>query len=202
MDKLFWLQRPRQTTKKLNGLKNRPPFANKGQLLGSEHNDLEEAKLLAKIDRIEQDILFDKPLAEHMWRNRRIELEKEFASNASKAEQEKDPDDQGQASGPEDDIAKEAERMTAEILQQDDSGEDQSLSDLFGSLPFQETDATGKTSTVVNGPDGFKVTIRDFGKWSGVSPTRALEEACRSRYIVPTRNKTLALAYTFAEIRQ
>ncbi|KAI0534078.1 ATP dependent RNA helicase [Xylaria digitata] len=195
MEKLFSLQRPRQGTRKPNGPKNRAPLVNKSQAMGSESIDLEEAKLLAKVDRIEQDVLFDKPLAEHMWRNRRIELEKEFASNMRKAEKEreKEKDQENQKAGldraaesgdddedDDDDIAIEAKRMAAEILQ-DDSGEDEALSELFASLPVQETDATGKTTTVINGADGVKVTIRDFGKWSGVSPTRALEEACRSR---------------------
>ncbi|TGJ82383.1 hypothetical protein E0Z10_g6396 [Xylaria hypoxylon] len=192
MEKLFWLQRPRQNNKKPNGPRNRPTFASKSQSSASESTDLEEAKLLAKIDRIEQDVLFDKPLAEHMWRNRRIELEKEFASNTRKAEQEREQEqdkeqenqttdlDQAAESSDDGDIAKEAKRIAAEILQ-DDSSEDEALSDLFASLPVQETDATGKTTTVINGADGVKVTIRDFGKWSGVSPTRVLEEACRSR---------------------
>ncbi|KAI8623096.1 hypothetical protein F5Y19DRAFT_403170 [Xylariaceae sp. FL1651] len=181
MEKLFWLQRPKLSTKKPNGVKNRPVPASKMLPLDSTSDDLEEAKLLAKIDRIEQDILFDKPLAEHMWRNRRVELEKEFAANARKVEQERGLKDHSQESGSEDEITKEAERMAAEILQQDDDDEDQSLSDLFGSLPIQETDAAGRTNTVINGSDGVKITIRDFGTWSGVSPTRALEEACRSR---------------------
>lgn len=195
MDKLFWLQRPRQSTKKPNGPKNRPAIARKGQPSSSESADLEEAKLIAKVDRIEQDVLFDKPLAEHLWRNRRIELEKEFASNARKAEQDKERErelekelekargdlDQSSESDEDDDIAKEAKRIAAEVLEED-SGDD--LADLFASLPVQETDATGKTSTVINGANGVKVTIRDFGKWAGVSPTRALEEACRSRYII------------------
>ncbi|KAI3342568.1 ATP dependent RNA helicase [Ustulina deusta] len=196
MEKLFWLQRPRQSAKKPNGTRNRPAVASKGQSLGSESPDLEEAKLLAKVDRIEQDVLFDKLLAEHMWRNRRIELEKEFASNARKAEKErgleqereKDKEQENPTIGSvqmvesddDDDITQEAKRMAAELLQ-DDSGEDEALLDLFASLPVQETDATGKTSTVINGADGVKITIRDFGKWSGVNPTRALEEACRSR---------------------
>lgn len=202
MEKLFWLQRPRQSTKKSNGAKSWPASTSKSLPPDSESTDLEEAKLLAKIGRIEQDILFDKPLAEHLWRNRRIELEKEFASNARKAEQERelelerereqdkerDRRDQATDSDEDDDVVKEAKRMAAEVLQ--DDSEDDVLSDLFASLPVQETDATGKTTTVVNGADGVKVTIRDFGKWSGVSPTRALEEACRSRYIVATRNKT------------
>ncbi|KAI0407761.1 helicase associated domain-containing protein [Xylaria palmicola] len=202
MDKLFWLQRPRQASKKSNGVKNRSIPASKSQPSDVESTELEEVKLLAKIERIEQDILFDKPLAEHIWRNRRIELEKEYSLNARKAEQEseqeqrrereqgtetgdldqtnKSDDDEGGDDADDDEITKEAKRMASEILQ-GDSGEDDILSDLFASLPVQETDSTGKTSTVVNGADGVKITIRDFGKWSGVNPTRALEEACRSR---------------------
>ncbi|KAI0110734.1 ATP dependent RNA helicase [Nemania sp. FL0031] len=194
MAKLFWLQRPRQNTKKPNGAKNRPAVATKTRSSSAESTDLEEAKWLARVDRIEQDVLFDKPLADRLWRDRRIELEREFASNIRKAEQEKErelelekgqekePGDLGRSSEPdeEDEIAKEAKRMAAEILQED-SGDDDALNDLFASLPVQETDAKGKTSTVMNGADGVKVTIRDFGKWAGVNPTRALEEVCRSR---------------------
>ncbi|KAJ2974440.1 hypothetical protein NUW58_g8657 [Xylaria curta] len=193
MGKLFWLQRPRQGTKKLNTAKNRPAPTNKSQALGDEPTELEEAKLLAKVDRIEQDILFDKPLAEHLWRNRKIELEKEFAANARKSEQKREQEqDQGkekesgdldivhESDDDDDDIAKEAKRIASEILQED-GGEDDALADLFATLPVQEVDAMGKTSTVINGADGVKVTIRDFGKWSGVNPMRALEEACRAR---------------------
>ncbi|KAK5629178.1 hypothetical protein RRF57_004893 [Xylaria bambusicola] len=194
MEKLFWLQRPKQNTRRPNGAKNRSAPVTKDQSSNSESSDLEEAKLQGRTDRIEQDVLFDKPLAEHMWRNRRIQLEKEFAANARKAEhQEKEEREQEKEketqtvdpnqvveSDDDDEIAKEAKRMAAEILQ-NDSGEDEALSGLFANLPVQETDATGKTSTVINDADGIKVTIRDFGKWSGVNPTRALEEACRSR---------------------
>ena len=67
---------------------------------------------------------------------------------------------------------------------QDNADEDESLSDLFASLPVQETDpTTGKTANVINTSDGVKIYIRDFGKWTGVSPMRALEEACRSRLV-------------------
>ncbi|KAI1178028.1 ATP dependent RNA helicase [Nemania sp. FL0916] len=192
MTKLFWLQRPRQGTKNLQGAKNRPTRNTESHSQSSESADMEEAKLLAKIDRIERDVLFDRYPAENAWRGRRIELEKEYASNAKKAKkeremeaeinQEKDTSSLELAgeSDEDDDIAKEAKRMAAEILQ-GGSDDDEALSELFASLPVQETDATGKMSTVVNSADGVKITIRDFGKWSGVSPTRALEEACRSR---------------------
>ena len=220
-EKLFWLQRPRQNTKKLNGAKTRSSLASKGQSSNSDSSDLEEAKLLGKLDRIEQDVLFDKSLAELMWHNRKIELEKEFASSARKAEQqekereeqekeqEKEKEKEAQSAGydraiesdGDDEIAKEAKRMAAEVLQ-NDSSEDEALLGLFASLPVQETDAMGKTSTVINGADGVKITIRDFGKWSGVNPTRALEEACRSRYIVTLRHNTQSLLTTFTEIPQ
>ncbi|KAI1331653.1 helicase associated domain-containing protein [Xylariaceae sp. FL0255] len=178
MTKLFWIQRPRQSNKKPNG--NKPK---KGQAPSAASDDPEEARLLARVDRIEQDVLLDRPLAEHMWRGRKIELEKEFAANSKKAEEEKEAKEtkaeQENESG--DDIAKEAERIAAEILEDNNTDEDDSLADLFGSLPVLEADASGKLNTVVNGSDGLKITIRDFGKWTGVSPTRVLEEACRSR---------------------
>ncbi|KAH9883523.1 P-loop containing nucleoside triphosphate hydrolase protein [Xylariomycetidae sp. FL2044] len=150
-------------------------------------DELEEAKLQGKIERIEQDVLFDKASAEQIWKEQRIELEKEYAARRKQARESNAKDDntqhgQDDDDDDDDDIAGEADRMTAEILQQDEDDEDQSLADLFASLPIQETDsATGKTSTVVNGAGGVKETILDFGTWSGINPTRALDEACRSR---------------------
>ncbi|KAI1291588.1 ATP dependent RNA helicase [Xylaria venustula] len=200
LEKIFWLQRPKQSTKRPEATRNRAALTNRGQSSGSEPSDLEEAKLLARVDRIEQDVLFDRPLAEHTWRNRRIELEKEFASKTRKVEQErereKEQEEQNQNADSEqamecdddDEIAKEAKRMAAEILQ--DESEDEPLGDLFSSLPVLETDATGKTRNVINRSDGVKITIRDFGESPGVSPRRALEEACRSR------DSAVKIAYT------
>ncbi|KAK5659077.1 hypothetical protein OQA88_1166 [Cercophora sp. LCS_1] len=176
--KLFELQRPRQDEPKGKGPKAKPNAA---------PPSAEEALLLAKIDRVEKDVLFDKYVAEQQWRERRIVLEKEFAAAKKKKEDEDRQKVEAEAEGkPEmngvDGIEAEAERMAAEILAQNDSDDDQDLADLFSSLPVNEVDPlTGKSSTVMNGADGSKVTIRDFGKWTGVSPMRALEEACRSR---------------------
>ncbi|KAL7623572.1 hypothetical protein AAE478_007255 [Parahypoxylon ruwenzoriense] len=186
--KLFQLQRPKQGTKKDRTTKNYAPNGDKHTTPELLSDDLEEAKLLAKIEKIEQDVLFDRVAAEQKWRADRIELEKEFAAKkkqvgaqAEDETREQDNTTQGQQSD-DDVVTKEAQRIAAEILQQDDVDEDQSLSDLFASLPVQETDdITGKTRTVINGSDGVKITIRDFGKLTGVSPMRVLEEACRSR---------------------
>ncbi|KAK4442660.1 ATP-dependent RNA helicase DHX29 [Podospora aff. communis PSN243] len=172
--KLFDIQRPRQDAPNGKGAKSKADAA----------ASPEEALLLAKIDRVEKDVLFDKYVGEQQWRAKRIVLEKEYAAAKKKKleeEQQKSrEEDENDASGS-DDVNAEAERIAAEILAEEDD-DDQALADLFSSLPVNEVDpTTGKSSTVMNGADGSKVTIRDFGKWSGVSPMRALEEACRSR---------------------
>ncbi|KAK6065980.1 helicase associated domain-containing protein [Seiridium cupressi] len=186
---LFRIQRPRsrQPGKKSRSLKkgeaNGPaPAAN--EPLSSE-DEMREAKLIAKVDRIEQDPLFDKPLAEQQWQSDRILLEQEFAAaKKQRAEAESTSEDILAPSddASDDDITREAQRMADEVLQQDNTDEDESLSDLFASLPIEETDPiTGKTTSVSNNADGSKLYIRNFGKWTGVSPLTALEAACRSR---------------------
>ncbi|KAK4189694.1 putative ATP-dependent RNA helicase [Podospora australis] len=170
--KLFEIQRPRQDLPKGK--------ASKGA--ADSQTSPEEALLLAKLNKVENDVLFDKYVAEQQWRTMRVTLEKEYAAN--KAEEKKKQAAEEPAPAPKDeseDISAEADRIAAEILaQQDDS--DDGLTDLFASLPVNEVDPlTGVSQTVMNGADGSKVTIRDFGKWTGVSPMRVLEEACRSR---------------------
>ncbi|KAH6613601.1 P-loop containing nucleoside triphosphate hydrolase protein [Chaetomium sp. MPI-SDFR-AT-0129] len=168
---LFAIQRPRQGDAKGKGAKNN----------GNVPISAEEALLLAKVDRVERDVLFDKYVADQQWRNKRVILEKEYA--AARAEEKKKA---AAAEGPPaplepGDVNAEAERMAAEVLAQE-TDDDDALADLFASLPVSEVDpVTGKTNTVVNGADGAKTIIRDFGKWTGVTPMRALEEACRSR---------------------
>ncbi|KAK3316996.1 P-loop containing nucleoside triphosphate hydrolase protein [Apodospora peruviana] len=174
-EKLFEVERPRQDVVKAKGPKARN---------GTSPKDPEEALLLAKIDKIEKDVLFDKFVADQQWRAKRVVLEKEYsAAKKKKAEeaQETDKAEEPPAASNGDDVNEEAERIAAEILAQSDDDEG-GLADLFASLPTNEVDpVTGKSNTVMNGADGSKITIRDFGKWTGVSPMRALEEACRSR---------------------
>lgn len=179
-EKLFAIQRPRQDVPKGRGkadVSQRSP---------------EEALLLAKIDRVEKDVLFDKYIGEQEWRKKRIVLEREYAAGkrqrAVEEEQKKARDSASDSSDDEDedDVAKEAERIAAEILAENSDSDDQALAGLFASLPVNEVDPiTGKSSTVMNNADGSKITIRDFGKWAGVTPMRALEEACRSRFGSP-----------------
>lgn len=194
--KLFAIQRPlrdgpKKTTKKgpKSSTQLQPPAQS-----GSSTDDLETAKLLAKLDRVENDPLFDTGLAHMQWAPVLIGLERDYADEkklkaeleALKVKEEQNQQEEGSKSVDEDEdeddeTTQEAKRVAAEILAENDSDEGQGLADMFADLPTNEVDTDGKTTTVLNNSDGTKVTIRDFGKSSGLSPTRVLEEACRSR---------------------
>jgi ATP-dependent RNA helicase DHX29 len=146
---------------------------------------MEIAKLEAKIRKIENDVLFDKFSADLKWKSERIVIEKQLAvakkeaqAAADEAKPKAEPSPEVKAEG---DINDEAERIAAEILSQQEDDDDD-IAGLFASLPQNEVDPnTGKSQTVVNSADGTKLILRDFGKWTGVSPRRVLEESCRSR---------------------
>ncbi|ELQ39414.1 pre-mRNA-splicing factor ATP-dependent RNA helicase PRP43 [Pyricularia oryzae] len=179
--KLYALQRPLLDAPKG---KQKKLVVENGQ---SSSDELEIAKLQAKIAKIELDVLFEKDVATAQWREKKIILEREYSAakkikdeeaKAQAASQEPEP---AVAQSAEDEIAREAEKMAAEILAENDNEED-ALAGLFDSLPTNEVDPlTGKSSTVMTGADGVKLTIHDFGKWTGISPSRALDEICRGR---------------------
>lgn len=182
--KLYALQRPLLDAPKG---KQKKLVVENGQ---SSSDELEIAKLQAKIAKIELDVLFEKDVATAQWREKKIILEREYSAakkikdeeaKAQAASQEPEP---AVAQSAEDEIAREAEKMAAEILAENDNEED-ALAGLFDSLPTNEVDPlTGKSSTVMTGADGVKLTIHDFGKWTGISPSRALDEICRGRFVV------------------
>lgn len=152
----------------------------------AREKDPETAKLIRKIKRIEDDVLFDQYIADQQWESKRIQLERLAAVERATVAQESVINGNGEGKGgvddSDDEVSREAAKMGAAFLEEDGSDDDAALADLFASLPVNEVDpVSGKSSTVINGSDGTKVFIRDFGKWSSVSPQRILEEACRSR---------------------
>lgn len=156
-------------------------------LLDSSDPELTKAKLEARLRRIENDVLFDSFLADQQWRTQKLALEKDISSAKKEAAilRAQESDAPSQAESPPN-INDEAERIAAEILAEDDDG----ITGLFESLPQNEVDpTTGKTQTVVNSADGIRTVIRDFGKWTGVTPRRVLEEACRSRFVLTHSSK-------------
>lgn len=173
-----------QTKAKLLELERGPNKSNQSKDSDAD-DELAIAKLEAKIRKIESDVLFDRFVAEQQWKAQRITLEKQLAAAKKEAQSQTEPSvtpeeiSVEKSSG--DDINDEAERIAAEILAEANDDDDD-IGGLFASLPQSEVDAkTGETRTVINSADGTKTVIRDFGKWTGVNPRRALEEACRSR---------------------
>jgi ATP-dependent RNA helicase DHX29 len=150
--------------------------------------DLESAKLLRKIKQIEDDVLFDKYIADQQWEIQRIQLEREAAARRNVIELTQTNNDSEESESlldSDDEVSREAARIGVALLEENGSDDDAALADLFASLPVNEVDPlTGKSSTVINGSNGIKVTIQDFGKWTGVNPTRVLEEACRARRVL------------------
>ena len=75
---LFSIQRPRSDAVK-NG---RPKNPTNGD--SSPQEDTEELVLLAKLELVEKDPLFDGPVAIQTWREKRAILEKEYAASKKK----------------------------------------------------------------------------------------------------------------------
>jgi len=183
--KLFNLQPPK-TSSQISGQRNRGRDSSvRGKSIHLP-TDPKVAKLQRKLKKIESDVLFDQYLADQQWEKQRIQLERDAAAQriAAGGPTERVPHPAEVSDDSDDEVSREAARIGAEILAEDTSDDDGAIADLFASLPVTEVDpVTGKSSVVVNGSDGSKVTIRDFGKSTGVSPRRVFEEACRARWV-------------------
>lgn len=62
------------------------------------------------------------------------------------------------------------------------ASQDEEDMDLLGQMFSAVPDSPPKSETTPNGADSADVTLRDFGKASGLSPRKVLEEAVRARY--------------------
>ncbi|RDL38031.1 p-loop containing nucleoside triphosphate hydrolase [Venustampulla echinocandica] len=197
--KLFHLQQTplKKQTPRSNG-RNNPQDLH----LPTRPPDPETSKILRKIKRIEDDVLFDQYVADQQWESKRIQLEKDAAARRSAEQAALDNTDSQELENlvdSDDEVSKEAAKIGAALLEETGSDDDAALADLFASLPVDEIDPlTGKSTTVINGTDGIKVTIRNFGKWTGVNPTRVLEEACRARDSTCRLNLSLVSTTSFS----
>lgn len=184
--KLFHLQPPASEASSSTPKSRRTNTRANGKPSGGQKpDDPEVAKLKRKLKKIESDILFDQYLADQRWADQHIQLQKDAAlarKNAPAKIEALLDGDLATDESDDDEVSRAAKAMSAALLEETESDDDAAIAELFQSLPTTEVDpATGKSSTVINNKDGSKVTIRDYGKWSGVSPRRVLDEACRAR---------------------
>ena len=149
--------------------KSKHPIVN-GAMDSSRERRVE--RIRAKIHKIKSDLLFDEDEANSRWAAIRIDLAQEAAERKrlgirNDTEQKVTPTTQSNNH-----LAKSQEEDVTDGM----------LSDFFSSLPETVTDpVTGSSTISTADQEGRNVEIRDFGKWTGVSPRRALEEACRAR---------------------
>lgn len=130
--------------------------------------------LMAKIQKIKSDLLFDEDKADSRWAEIRIDLAQEAAERkrlgiGHDGEQQKSTPNVPSGVN------------LAESNHGDDDAED-ILGGFFTSLPDTATDPdTGLSIMSVASQEGSDIEVRDFGKWTGLSPRRVLEEACKAR---------------------
>ena len=130
--------------------------------------------LSAKIDKIKSDLLFDEDKANSRWAEIRIDLVQEAAERKRLGIKN---DGEQQRVTP---TARRSDNLAEPI--DDDEDTNSMLGGFFSSLPDTATDpATGLSIMSATTQEGGIVEIRDFGKWTGMSPRRVLEEACKAR---------------------
>lgn len=141
----------------------------------SQSDDPEVAKLQRKIAKIERDVLFERQEAEFIWKEKLEELRKDATFMRPPAQRKKE----SPSAAPEKDQAPvpalDGLDLTVPSLEEMDDG------GLLGDM-FQD-EAEGSESILGLPPPKVEsaVTLRDFGKTTGLSPRRVLEETCKAR---------------------
>ncbi|KAG9725032.1 hypothetical protein KCU59_g15404, partial [Aureobasidium melanogenum] len=144
-----------------------------------------ESKLQQRLKSIESDVLFDKDLADMRWVEERNQIlqnqsERKRFNLAGEVKEKKEADETLSNTPREsatDDVMAEAEAAAQQLL--DEMGEDdEMLGGMFGEATegASHDAASGQTDNV-----GSNLTVRNFGKITGINPRRTFEEACRSR---------------------
>lgn len=139
------------------------------------------ARLLAKVDRIESDILFDRNEAYSQW----IEIQKNLAKEAAERKRfQLDQDSKAKAGT----VTVPQSKPSGLLQTEEDDDLVEMVGDLFSSLPETSTNAfTGSTQMTSKTAEGETLTLRDFGTWAGVNPRRILEDTCKARFEIHSR---------------
>lgn len=135
------------------------------------------ASAARKIAKIKSDILFDEVEAERRWEDTRIQLSRDVAERRRLDIEHGKQVYQAVTMDPHSE-----EKLPTNSMSEDE-GSDVMLGELFSSLPDSTTDrGTGVSTMNVPDSSGVPIQVREFGKWSGISPRRVLVEACKARY--------------------
>lgn len=163
---------------KLYGLQpdlfDRPGKGKRGRgAAAGQSDDPEVAKLQRKIAKIERDVLFEAQEADFIWRGKLDELRKDAAFMRRPVERKKQPQNVEESAKGATNDSSEADGLRTEDMDEDAAG---LLGDMFQTEP-DDGSILGLPPPVIEA----KFTIRDFGKFTGLSPRRVLEETCKAR---------------------
>ena len=151
------------------------------------HGSHGERKLRQKLQQIENDVLFERREADEQWTFKKIELARDAAERRMlQLSHEKTCGNPSVSPTPSlldnagsNGVADDAKKLGELVLKEsEDFDDDDMLGGMFNALPgvFQQS-VDGDMSQ----DPSHQVTTRNFGKITGISPRRVLEEACRSR---------------------
>ena len=139
-------------------------------------------KLLSQLQQLESDALFDEIEAEAQWPNKRAEIAQNMAAERQQqptiSKTSKPPGTENGVSTPRKIPSWKKPDQDAPLADgiEDD---DVLLGDMFSAVP----DEAPKGVETKTGDSSEDVTLRDFGKQSGMSPRRVLEETIRARFV-------------------
>lgn len=140
------------------------------------------AKLRRKLAKIEADVLFDPAEAEQAWKERLEGLRIEMAEEREHQSARKTNDSQKPDALIEGESEQIQEEKAAEPEEPRDPSEENEEGDLFGDIFSADQEPLFPESAQIAEDKDSTSVIRDFGKWSGLSPRRILEETCRARF--------------------
>ncbi|KAL4962628.1 putative ATP dependent RNA helicase [Aspergillus stella-maris] len=144
---------------------DKPKKGKKSQSAATVDNP-QALKLQRKIASIENDVLFDRKEADYLWREKLDELRKEaaiFRRVEASAEKE-----QAEKKEPEPQPVPEPLPGLEDV-------------DLLGDMFQDNEEPTLELGVITEELNKASIAVRDFGKWTGLSPRRVLEEACKAR---------------------
>ena len=137
-------------------------------------------KLTSQLQRIASDALFDEREAETQWPAKRNQIAQDKATR--RQDQESHPvasDQQTVAAVAVESAAAKLDPLDSGIDLDGSGDEADLLGGMFSAVPDEPAPVqSGSDDTVTE-----NVTLRDFGKSSGLTPRRLLEETVRSRFV-------------------
>ncbi|RAR03117.1 atp-dependent rna helicase a [Stemphylium lycopersici] len=137
-------------------------------------------KLLSQLQRLTSDALFDEDLAEAQW----PAIRNQIAQNQAEKRQKNGAQDHSTKAQNEDSSIDSPLSTTTDTplaAASPSASPDEEDADLLGGMFSAVADPTPAPEANPNGASTTDVAIRDFGKVSGISPRKVLEEAVRSR---------------------